>query len=74
MSFDPEMLRNEILKFIPDFKMRYEFDSVRQAIADSWPDKMDDSCAREEWGWSPEYDMQSMTKDMIETLSQRFSK
>ncbi|MDO5571096.1 MAG: GDP-mannose 4,6-dehydratase [Bacteroidales bacterium] len=74
MSFDPEIIYNEIKKVIPEFKMRYEFDPLRQAIADSWPDKMDDSCARAEWGWKPEYDLTSMTKDMIEKLSLRLKK
>ena len=72
MSFEPEMLRAKILEYIPEFKMRYEVDPVRQAIADSWPDMMDDSCAREEWGWKPSYDLDSMTRDMIESLRKRF--
>ena len=74
MSFDPEMIRKEILKYIPDFKMVYQPDPVRQAIAESWPDKMDDTCAKEEWGWKPEYDLESMTKDMIGTLKKRYNK
>ena len=48
--------------------MRYEVDPVRQAIATSWPDSMDDSCARAEWDWKPTYDMDSMTVDMIKNL------
>jgi nucleoside-diphosphate-sugar epimerase len=68
MSLDPEMLKSAILKYIPDFKMEYELDPVRQAIADSWPNSLDDSCAREEWGWSPKYDLDSMTKSMLEEL------
>ena len=51
--------------------MRYEVDPVRQAIADSWPDKMDDSCAREEWGWAPSYDLETMTVDMIDALKKK---
>ena len=51
--------------------MRYEVDPVRQAIAESWPDKMDDSCAREEWGWSPAYDLETMTVDMIDALRKK---
>ena len=51
--------------------MRYEVDPVRQAIADSWPDKMDDSCAREEWGWQPSYDLETMTVDMIAALKKK---
>ena len=68
MSFDPEMLYNEIKKYFPDFRMVYTIDPLKQNIADSWPNKLDDTCAREEWGWQPHYDLHSMTKDMIETL------
>ena len=68
MSFDPEILKAAIQKEIPGFRMRYEVDPVREAIATSWPDKMDDSCARAEWGWAPEYDLESMTRDMIKNL------
>ena len=71
MSFDPEILRKKIEEHIPGFKMRYEVDPVRQAIADSWPDKMDDSCAREEWGWTPSYDLETMTIDMIDALKKK---
>lgn len=73
MSFDPEIIYNKICEHIPGFKMRYEVDPVRQAIADSWPDKMDDSCARAEWDWSPAYDLETMTVDMIESLRKKFS-
>ena len=68
MSFAPEDVFAAIKKIIPDAKMRYEVDPVRQAIADSWPDNMDDSCARAEWGWQPHYDLDSMSKDMIDHL------
>jgi nucleoside-diphosphate-sugar epimerase len=71
MSFDPEIIYHKIQEHIPGFKMRYEVDPVRQAIADSWPDKMDDSCAREEWGWKPSYDLESMTVDMIKALKKK---
>ena len=70
MSFDPEEIYDEIRKHIPGFKMRYEVDPIRQAIADSWPNKMDDVCARKEWGWSPSYNLQTMTKDMIKHLKE----
>ena len=69
MSFAPEDIANEIKKHIPDFVIGYNVDPVRQAIAESWPNSMDDSAAREEWGWTPEYDLASMTKDMLEKLS-----
>lgn len=68
MSFDPEMLAAEIRKHIPEFELTYDVDPVRQAIADSWPNSLDDSAAREEWGWKPDYDLASMTKDMLEKL------
>lgn len=71
MSFDPEIIYHKIQEHIPGFKMRYEVDPVRQAIADSWPDKMNDSCAREEWGWTPSYDLETMTVDMIDALKKK---
>ena len=71
MSFDPEIICNAIRKEYPSFKMRYEVDPVRQAIADSWPNKMDDSCARREWDWKPEYDLETMTRDMIVHLKEK---
>lgn len=73
MSFDPEMIAAEIKKHIPEFHMEYQIDSIKQAIADSWPNKMDDSAAREEWGWKPEYDLASMTEDMLRVLSTKLS-
>ncbi len=71
MSFDPEMLRAKIAGHVPGFRMRYEVDPVCQAIADSWPDRMDDSCAREEWDWKPSYDLETMTSDMIAQLRRK---
>lgn len=71
MSFDPEIIAAAIRKEIPDLKVRYEVDPVRQAIADSWPNKMDDTCARKEWGWVPRYNLDSMTKDMILHLREK---
>lgn len=68
MSFDPEIIANKIKEYVPDFKMEYELDPLRQKIADSWPDCLDDSCAREEWGWKPEYDLDAMTVDMLNNL------
>lgn len=68
MSFDPEMLYQNIKKYIPNFEMSYEVDPLKQAIANSWPNSLDDSCAREEWDWNPKYDLDAMTRDMIEKL------
>jgi nucleoside-diphosphate-sugar epimerase len=73
MSFDPEALAAAIRRHIPDFVMSYKIDPVRQAIADSWPEYMNDSAARREWGWSPEYDLKTMARDMIRVLSARLS-
>ena len=74
MSFDPEMIYAEIRKHYPDFEMEYRIDELRQKIADSWPDSLDDTCAREEWGWKPRYDLSSMTTDMIMHLKQKLHK
>lgn len=74
MHFDPEEIYAEIRKHKPDFKMIYEHDETRQKIADSWPNWMDDSCARAEWGFNPKYNLRSMTVDMLEKLSKKFGK
>lgn len=71
MSFDPEIIYAAIRKYIPEFKMVYKVDSLRQKIAESWPNSLDDTCAREEWGWKPEYDLDAMTHDMIARLRER---
>lgn len=72
MSFDPEIIANNIRKYIPEFQMEYKVDPLRQAIADSWPNSLDDTCAREEWDWKPTYDLDTMSKDMIAKLKERF--
>ena len=69
MSFAPEDIATEVAKLIPEFTMDYEVDALRQSIADSWPNSMDDSAAREEWGWRPDFDLPRMCKDMIEKLT-----
>ena len=69
MSFSPEEIATEIRKHLPAFEMRYAPD-YRQAIAQSWPQSIDDKVARNDWGWKPEYDLVAMTKDMLENLSQ----
>ncbi|WP_138204618.1 L-threonine 3-dehydrogenase [Haloimpatiens lingqiaonensis] len=68
MSFAPEHVAAEIKKHIPEFQMTYDVDPIRQAIANSWPNSIDDSAAREEWGFNPKYDLASMTTDMLEKL------
>jgi len=67
MSFSPEQLAAEIKNFIPDFSITYNPD-YRQAIANSWPQSIDDSTARNDWGWKPEFDLKKMTVDMMENL------
>ena len=69
MSLDPETIKLAIQEFRPDFKMEYLPNPVLQAIADSWPNSMDDSCARQEWGWSPKYNLKAMTENMLQKLS-----
>lgn len=71
MSFDPEMISAEIRKHIPEFRLEYKIDPIKQSIANSWPNSMDHSAAVEEWGWKPEYDLSSMTEDMLKILSKR---
>ena len=71
MSFAPETIYAEIKKHKPQFEMVYDVDPLKQSIAESWPDRMDDTCARREWGWSPIYDIRSMTTDMLNKLSQK---
>ena len=71
-SFSAGELTSEIKKYISEFECEYKPD-FRQKIADSWPMSVDDSVAREEWGWNPTYDLAAMTKDMIEKLGKRFA-
>jgi nucleoside-diphosphate-sugar epimerase len=71
MSFGPAELAEEIRRHIPDFVIDYDVDSMRQAIADSWPESIDDSAARSEWDWKPRYDLDAMTRDMLEHVSAR---
>ncbi|NME07747.1 L-threonine 3-dehydrogenase [Psychrobacillus sp. BL-248-WT-3] len=68
MSFEPEQIAASIRKEIPSFQMSYDVDPVRQAIANSWPDNIDATAAKEEWGFSYKYDLDAMTKDMLQTL------
>jgi nucleoside-diphosphate-sugar epimerase len=70
MSFSVGELAAAINKHYPDFKVKYEPD-YRQAIADSWPNSIDDSAARDEWGWQPKWDLEAMTKDMLHQLEIR---
>ncbi len=71
MSFCPEEQAAYIRNHIPDFQISYKIDPVKQAIADSWPNSLEDYAARVEWGWKPKYDLHAMTADMIRTLQDR---
>ena len=65
MNFTPEELADEIRHHIADFEITYDVDPVRQAIADSWPNSLDDSAAREEWDWAPHYGLRAMVVEML---------
>ncbi len=71
MNFTPEGLAEEIRKHVPGFEIQYAVDPVRQAIADSWPDSVDDGAAREDWGWKPDYDLAATTREMLEKLAEK---
>ncbi|WP_297448186.1 NAD-dependent epimerase/dehydratase family protein [uncultured Alistipes sp.] len=74
MSFTPEIICAEIRKHLPDFRMDYKVDPIKENIARSWPDSMDDSCAREEWGWAPTWNLETMTADMLEKVKAKYEK
>jgi nucleoside-diphosphate-sugar epimerase len=71
MSISPADLAGEIRKHIPGFAIDYQVDPVRQSIADSWPRSLDDSAAREDWGFAPRYDLATMTADMLARLGEK---
>lgn len=73
MNFTPEILSAEIRKHLPDFKIDYKIDRVRQAIADSWPRSLDDGAARREWDWSPRYDLSALVSDMLLNLERKLA-
>ncbi len=72
MSFSAGELAEAIKEIIPEFTCEFEPDQ-RQEIADSWPNSIDDSAARKDWGWQPEYDLHAMSEDMIEKLEKKLS-
>lgn len=74
MSFAPEEIFAAIKKYRPAFEMEYNVDPLKQSIANSWPNSLDDSAARTEWDWNPSFDLDSMTQDMLEKLSARLLK
>lgn len=71
MSIEPEMVKAAIQEHYPDFKLNYEVDPDRQGIADSWPNSIDTSCARAEWGFNPKYDLTKMTEVMLKEISNK---
>ena len=73
MSFAPEDLEVAIKKIIPEFTHDYDVDPVRQAIAQSWPDSLDDSAAREEWDWKPDFGIDEMAADMIKNIKKMYN-
>ena len=72
MSFTPSGIAQEIKRHLPDFQIQYQPD-FRQAIANTWPKVIDDTAARNDWGWQPQFDLPSMTKDMIKQLKKKNS-
>ena len=72
MSFSPEEQAAYIRKYIPEFEISYRIDPVRQAIANSWPNSLEDYAARVEWSWNPQYDLDGMTRDMLAVLRSRY--
>ena len=71
MSFSPEDVAASIRRRMPGFELTYEVNPLLQGIAESWPDALDDTTAREEWDWKPEYDLDAMTDVMLEAISER---
>lgn len=72
MSFTAQELYQSIIKVLPDFKISYKPD-FRQDIANTWPDSIDDTAARNDWGWKPKYDLDTMTRVMIEKLKENYN-
>lgn len=68
ISFTPKQIGHEIQKILPNFELSYEENDPRQAIADSWPKSIEDDYARRDWNWQPSFDLERMTKDMIDNL------
>jgi len=74
INFTPEELAAEIKKLYPDFEFTYDVNPAKQAIAESWPESVDDSDARHDWGWDPEFDLPKMTSVMIDGLKEKLGK
>lgn len=74
MSFSPEILCEAIKKRIPSFEMTYQIDPIKEAIASSWPNSLDDTAARKEWQWSPKWNLDTMVDDMLNIISKKLNK
>lgn len=72
MSFTPQQLADEIKKHYPDFTIHYQIDPLRQGIADSWPQQMNDLAAQKEWGWQAQYDLPEMVIDMLKHMRKKY--
>ncbi len=73
-SITPKMLYEAIKKHVPNFKIKYTIDPLRQGFADSWPKSLDDSHARKDWKWKPKFELDLMVKDMLENLPKMLKK
>lgn len=71
MSIEPEMVKEAIQEFYPEFQLEYDVDPIRQSIANSWPNSIDISCARAEWGFNPQYDLTKMTQTMLKAIEDK---
>ena len=74
MSINPPMIYDAIRKRVPSFVMDYCVDDVKAAISASWPNKLDDTCARQEWGWAPKWDLDMMVDDMLRAVRAKYNK
>lgn len=73
MSFTPKIIYEAVKRRLPDFTMDYAVDPVKEQIARSWPDRLDDTCAREEWGWQPKWNLDDMTDDMLSHIREKIA-
>jgi len=74
MSIDPEAVATSIRKIIPEFELSYDVEPIKQEIANSWPNSLDDSAAKVEWGWKPKYTLDEMTEDMLAVIEEKYKK
>ncbi|QKE72866.1 L-threonine 3-dehydrogenase [Arthrobacter citreus] len=73
MSFEPTQIAASICKFIPEFTLDFDIDPIRQGIANSWPNSIDSSAAKQEWGFDPKFDLDLMTEDMLNKLASKLN-